>query len=92
MHSASAQLQNPVGRNLLSICGNDATKKTQKTLLKQNYENFTSTNNESIDSIFTRLQKIVSQLIVFGIEVDIENLNMKFLRSLPFEFHTNVIV
>ena len=34
--------------------GNDATKKTQKTLLKQNYENFSSTSNESIDSIFSR--------------------------------------
>ena len=72
--------------------GNDATKKTQKTLLKHSFENFSSTNNESIDSIFTRLQKIVTQLIVFGIEVDKEDLNLKFLRSLPFEFHTNVIV
>lgn len=26
--------------------GNDATKKTQKTLLKQNYENFSSTSND----------------------------------------------
>ena len=72
--------------------GNDATKKTQKTLLKQNYENFSSTNNEAIDSIFTRLQKIVTQLTVFGIEVEKEEHNLKFLRSLPSEFHTNVIV
>lgn len=45
--------------------GNDATKRTQKTLLKKNYENFSSTNNESIDSILTRLQKIIAQLTVF---------------------------
>ena len=68
--------------------GNDSTKKTQKTLLKQTYENFCSTSNESIDSIFTRLQKIVTQLTVFGIEVEREDLNLKFLRSLPSEFGT----
>ncbi|GJY77795.1 hypothetical protein Tco_0483596 [Tanacetum coccineum] len=39
--------------------GNDATKKTQKTLLKQMYENFNAQSTESLDSIFNRLQKIV---------------------------------
>ncbi|GJY25991.1 putative ribonuclease H-like domain-containing protein [Tanacetum coccineum] len=39
--------------------GNDATKKTQKTLLKQMYENFSAPSTESLDSIFNRLQKIV---------------------------------
>nr|GFA24648.1 hypothetical protein [Tanacetum cinerariifolium] len=41
--------------------GNDATKKTQKTLLKQMYENFNAPSTKSLDSIFNRLQKIVSQ-------------------------------
>ncbi|GJX07390.1 putative ribonuclease H-like domain-containing protein [Tanacetum coccineum] len=41
--------------------GNEATKKTQKTLLKQIYENF-------------------------------KDLNLKFLRSLPFEWNTHVVV
>ncbi|GJT73464.1 ribonuclease H-like domain-containing protein, partial [Tanacetum coccineum] len=40
--------------------GNDATRKTQKTLLKQMYENFNAPSTESLDSIFNRLQKIVS--------------------------------
>nr|GFA10052.1 hypothetical protein [Tanacetum cinerariifolium] len=44
--------------------GNEATKKTQKTLLKQMYENFSATSTESLDFIFNRLQKIVSQLAV----------------------------
>ncbi|GJV18889.1 hypothetical protein Tco_1367909 [Tanacetum coccineum] len=35
--------------------GNEATKKTQKTLLKQQYENFSASNTESLDSIFNRL-------------------------------------
>nr|GEV79872.1 hypothetical protein [Tanacetum cinerariifolium] len=41
---------------------NNATKKTHKTLLKQMYENFSAQSTESLDSIFNRLQKIVSQL------------------------------
>ena len=35
--------------------GNEATKKTQKTLPKQQFENFSSTINESLDHMFTRL-------------------------------------
>ncbi|GJW43164.1 hypothetical protein Tco_0071963 [Tanacetum coccineum] len=35
--------------------GNEATKKTQKTLLKQQYENFSASSTESADSIFNRL-------------------------------------
>ncbi|GKA08418.1 hypothetical protein Tco_0687749 [Tanacetum coccineum] len=35
--------------------GNEATKKTQKTLLKQMYKNFSAPSTESLDSIFNRL-------------------------------------
>ncbi|GJX73534.1 hypothetical protein Tco_0312129, partial [Tanacetum coccineum] len=35
--------------------GNEATKKTQKTLLKQMYETFNASSSESLDSIFNRL-------------------------------------
>ncbi|GJU61765.1 ribonuclease H-like domain-containing protein, partial [Tanacetum coccineum] len=48
--------------------GNDATKKTQKTLLKQMYENFNAPSTESLDSIFNRLQKIVSQLAILDLD------------------------
>nr|GEV33639.1 hypothetical protein [Tanacetum cinerariifolium] len=44
--------------------GNEATKKTQKSLLKQIYENFYAPSTESLDSIFNRLQKIVSHLAI----------------------------
>nr|GEX31894.1 ribonuclease H-like domain-containing protein [Tanacetum cinerariifolium] len=46
--------------------GNDATKKTQKTLLKKMYKTFNAPSTESLDSIFNRLQKIVSQLAILG--------------------------
>ncbi|GKB95725.1 hypothetical protein Tco_0981862 [Tanacetum coccineum] len=35
--------------------GNATTKKAQKTLLKQQYKNFSATSTESLDSIFNRL-------------------------------------
>ncbi|GJT62406.1 hypothetical protein Tco_1005939 [Tanacetum coccineum] len=52
--------------------GNDATKKTQKTLLKQMYENFNAPSTESLDSIFNRLQKIVSQLAILDVELEVK--------------------
>ncbi|GKF02142.1 hypothetical protein Tco_0029065, partial [Tanacetum coccineum] len=65
--------------------GNAATKKTQKILLKQQYENFSATSAESLDSIFNRLQKIVSRLAILGVLIAQEDLNSKFLSSLPSE-------
>ncbi|GKB11637.1 hypothetical protein Tco_0845560 [Tanacetum coccineum] len=72
--------------------GNEATKKTQKTLLKQMYENFSALSTESLDSIFNRLQKIVSQLAILGEHISQEDLNLKFLRSRPSEWNTHVVV
>ncbi|GJY68589.1 ribonuclease H-like domain-containing protein [Tanacetum coccineum] len=65
--------------------GNDATKKTQKTLLKQMYENFSAPSTKSLDSIFNRLQKIVSQLAILGENISQEDLNLKFLRIIEQE-------
>ncbi|GKB74920.1 ribonuclease H-like domain-containing protein [Tanacetum coccineum] len=70
--------------------GNDATKKTQKTLLKQMYKNFSAPSIESLVSIFNRLQKIVSQLAILGENISQEDLNLKFLRSLPSEWNTYI--
>ncbi|GKE99192.1 ribonuclease H-like domain-containing protein [Tanacetum coccineum] len=42
--------------------GNAATKKTQRNLLKQQYENFTAPSSEMLDQTVDRLQKLVSQL------------------------------
>nr|GFA04457.1 hypothetical protein [Tanacetum cinerariifolium] len=72
--------------------GNEATKKTQKTLLKQMYEKFSAPSTECFDSIFNRLQKIVSQLAILGENILQEDLNLKFLRSLPSEWNTHVVV
>ncbi|GKE94580.1 ribonuclease H-like domain-containing protein, partial [Tanacetum coccineum] len=72
--------------------GNAATKKTQKTLLEQHYENFSASSTESLDSIFNRLQKIVSRLAIFGVVIAQEDLNSKILSNLPPEWNTHVVV
>ncbi|GJV63247.1 ribonuclease H-like domain-containing protein [Tanacetum coccineum] len=72
--------------------GNDATKKTQKILLKQMYKNFNAPSTESLDSIINSLQKIVSQLAILGENISQEDLNLKFLRSLSSEWNTHVVV
>ncbi|GJR18275.1 putative ribonuclease H-like domain-containing protein [Tanacetum coccineum] len=74
------------------FCGNEAIKKTQKTLLKQMYENFSAPSTESLDSIFNRLQNIISQLAILGENISQEDLNLKILRSLPSEWNTHVVV
>ncbi|GKA84444.1 putative ribonuclease H-like domain-containing protein [Tanacetum coccineum] len=47
---------------------------------------------ESLDSIFNRLQKIVSRLEILGVVISQEDLNSKFLSSLPPEWNTHVVV
>nr|GEZ10382.1 ribonuclease H-like domain-containing protein [Tanacetum cinerariifolium] len=69
---------------------NDATKKRQRTLLKQMYENFNAPSTKSLDSIFNKLQKVVSQLAIMGENNSQEDLNMKFLRSLSSEWNTHL--
>ncbi|GJT42194.1 putative ribonuclease H-like domain-containing protein [Tanacetum coccineum] len=42
--------------------GNKDSKKTQKTLLKQQYKNFNGSSSEGLDQTYDRLQKLISQL------------------------------
>ncbi|GJZ90237.1 retrovirus-related pol polyprotein from transposon TNT 1-94 [Tanacetum coccineum] len=72
--------------------GNAATKKTQRNLLKQQYENFTASNSEVLDQTFDRLQKFISQLEIHGESILQEDVNQKFLRSLSPEWNTHTIV
>ncbi|GJV55836.1 ribonuclease H-like domain-containing protein [Tanacetum coccineum] len=71
---------------------NAATKKTQRNLLKQQYENFTAPSSEMLDQTFDRLQKLVSQLELLGETISQEDVNQKLLRSLSPEWNTHVVV
>ncbi|GJR88522.1 hypothetical protein Tco_0212533 [Tanacetum coccineum] len=72
--------------------GNDATKKTQRNLLKQQYENFSASSSEMLDQTFDRLQKLMSQLELLGEKISQEDVNQKFLRSLSPEWNTHTSV
>ncbi|GJX49112.1 hypothetical protein Tco_0275957, partial [Tanacetum coccineum] len=71
---------------------NAATKKTQRNLLKQQYENFTAPSSEMLDQTFDRLQKLMSQLELLGETISQEDVNQKLLRSLSPEWNTHVVV
>ncbi|GJR61872.1 hypothetical protein Tco_1504034 [Tanacetum coccineum] len=72
--------------------GNEATKKTQRNLLKQQYENFTAPSLEMLDQTFDKLQKLVSQLELLGEKISQEDVNQKLLRSLSPEWNTHAVV
>nr|GEX34029.1 hypothetical protein [Tanacetum cinerariifolium] len=58
--------------------GNAATKKTQRNLLNQQYENLTASSSEMLDQTFDRLQKLVSQLDLLDEKLSQEDVNQKF--------------
>ncbi|GJX29747.1 ribonuclease H-like domain-containing protein [Tanacetum coccineum] len=72
--------------------GNDANKKTQRNLLKQQYKNFTASILEVLDQTFDRLQKLISQLEIHDESISHEDVNQKFLRSLSPEWNIHTIM
>nr|GEZ96780.1 ribonuclease H-like domain-containing protein [Tanacetum cinerariifolium] len=69
--------------------GNTKTKKVQKTLLKQQFENFSGSNSKSLDQIHDRLQKLLE---IHGVSLTQDDVNLKFLRSLPSEWKTHTMI
>ncbi|GJX74441.1 hypothetical protein Tco_0313036 [Tanacetum coccineum] len=62
--------------------GNASTKKTQRNLLKQQYENFTVLSSEMLDQTFDRLQKLVYETEVKGMSSSSSSTrNMAFVSS-----------
>nr|GEZ23222.1 hypothetical protein [Tanacetum cinerariifolium] len=72
--------------------GNKETKKVHKTLLKQQYKNFTDLSSESLIQIHDRLQKLIKQLEILGESLSQEDINLKFLKSLPTEWRTHTLI
>nr|GEZ16971.1 putative ribonuclease H-like domain-containing protein [Tanacetum cinerariifolium]GEZ17218.1 putative ribonuclease H-like domain-containing protein [Tanacetum cinerariifolium] len=76
---------------LKTFGSNEATKKTKKNLLKQQYGNFRAEGSETLEQTFTRLQVIIGQLQFMGVEVEQDDLNQKFLTSLAPEWLMHTI-
>nr|GFC48886.1 ribonuclease H-like domain-containing protein [Tanacetum cinerariifolium] len=84
--------------------GNTETKKVRKTLLKQQFENFSGSSSEGLDQIHDRLQNLVSQLEIHGTDSEDKSLDdlfnslkiyeseVKHLSSLGTESHNLAFV
>nr|GEV03158.1 ribonuclease H-like domain-containing protein [Tanacetum cinerariifolium] len=77
---------------LKTFGGNEATKKTKKNQLKQQYGNFKAEGSETLKQTFNRLQAIVSHLEFMDVPIEQDDLNQKFLTSLAPEWLVYTIV
>nr|GEZ17536.1 hypothetical protein [Tanacetum cinerariifolium] len=80
------------GAILKTFGGNEATKKTKKNQLKQQYGNFKAEGSETLEQTFNRLQAIVSHLEFIDVEIKQDDLNQKFLTSLAPEWLMYIIM
>nr|GFA22149.1 hypothetical protein [Tanacetum cinerariifolium] len=60
------------------------------TLLQ--FENFTGSSSEGLDQIHDRLQNVVSQLEIHRVSLSQEDVNMKFLQSVPSKWKTHILI
>ncbi|GKD16238.1 ribonuclease H-like domain-containing protein [Tanacetum coccineum] len=72
--------------------GNKESKKIQKTILKQNYENFAASSQEGLGKTYNRFQNLISQLEIHGEVISQEDANLKFLRSLPSAWNNIALI
>nr|GFC41465.1 hypothetical protein [Tanacetum cinerariifolium] len=77
---------------LKTFGGNEATKKTRKNQLKQQYGNFKAKGSKTLEQTFNRLWAIVSHLEFMDVPIEQDDLNQKFLTSLAPEWLVYTIV
>ncbi|KAI3735987.1 hypothetical protein L6452_15516 [Arctium lappa] len=68
------------------FAGTKSIKRNQRDVLKQQYENFTSSKNESMTQTFDRFNKLIGELATVGVKMEQDDINRKFLRSLGDEW------
>ncbi|GJR39826.1 ribonuclease H-like domain-containing protein [Tanacetum coccineum] len=71
---------------------NKESKKMQKIILKQQYENFIASRSEGLDKTYDRFQKLISQLEIHGEVISQEDANLKLLRSLPLAWNNIALI
>ncbi|GJV62588.1 ribonuclease H-like domain-containing protein [Tanacetum coccineum] len=64
----------------------------QKTILKQQYDNFTTSRSEELDKTYDRFQKLIRQLDIHGEVISHEDANLKLLRSLPLAWNNIALI
>nr|GEV90060.1 hypothetical protein [Tanacetum cinerariifolium] len=68
------------------------THKDAKTLMEAIEKRFGGSSTESLDQIHDRLQKLISQLEILRVSLSQEDINLKFLRSLPSDWRTHTLI
>ncbi|GKF02691.1 hypothetical protein Tco_0029614 [Tanacetum coccineum] len=64
----------------------------QKTILKQQYENFAASRFKGLDKTYDKFQKLISQLEIHGEVISQEYANLKLLRSLPSAWNNIALI
>ncbi|GKB84376.1 ribonuclease H-like domain-containing protein [Tanacetum coccineum] len=72
--------------------GNVESKKMQKTVLKQQFENFSVSDTEGLDKAYDRFQKLISLLELHGASVSNKDANQNFLRALPSSWNNIALI
>ncbi|GJZ64762.1 hypothetical protein Tco_0621458 [Tanacetum coccineum] len=72
--------------------GNVESKKMQKNVLKQQFENFYVSDTDGLDKTYDRFQKLISLLEVHGVAISNEDANLKILRALPSSWNTVALI
>ncbi|GJU49124.1 hypothetical protein Tco_1218679, partial [Tanacetum coccineum] len=72
--------------------GNVESKKMQKNVLKHQFKKISTASNKSLDKAYDRFQKLISQLEVHGAPISKEDINQKFLRSLPSSWNQIALI
>ncbi|GJV92677.1 putative ribonuclease H-like domain-containing protein [Tanacetum coccineum] len=72
--------------------GNVESKKMQKNVLKHQFEIFSTASNENLDKTYDRFQKLISQSEVHGAPISKEDINQKFLKSLPHSWNQIALI
>nr|GEY21031.1 hypothetical protein [Tanacetum cinerariifolium] len=64
----------------------------EQRLARKNELKARGSSTESLDHIHDRLQKLISQLKLLGVSLSPEDINLKFLRSLPSEWRNHTLI
>ncbi|GKB44643.1 ribonuclease H-like domain-containing protein [Tanacetum coccineum] len=72
--------------------GNKESKKMQKSILKQQYENFVASRSEGLNKTYDRFQKLISQSEIHGEVISQEDENIKLLRSLSSSWNNTALI
>ncbi|GJV42552.1 hypothetical protein Tco_1420992 [Tanacetum coccineum] len=86
-------MQRPYGKQSRpSLESTKNQRKFKKTILKQQYENFTASRSEGLDKTYDRCQKLISQLEIHGEVISQKDANLKLLRNLPSAWNNIALI